>query len=94
MVGELAPNGGYVLDTLGWVYVQRGMLKEARDMGLGDYLVPLDRLDVETMIARFQALESNREAVEALLRQRTKDRRSELEEQFDSLLGAGAGGGR
>jgi hypothetical protein len=70
------------------------MLKEARDMGLGDYLVPLDRLDVETMIARSQALDSNREAIEAVLRQKTKDRRSELKEQFDSLLRAGVGGRR
>lgn len=65
-----------------------------RDMGLADYLVPLDRLDVEIVIALFKALEPNREAIEAPLRQKTKDRQCKVEEQFDALLQEGVGGRR
>jgi len=62
------------------------------DMGLSDYLLSLDRLDVESMIERFKSLEANREVLRARIQRRAREHRRALEGQFDSLLQNGIGG--
>jgi polysaccharide pyruvyl transferase WcaK-like protein len=62
------------------------------DMGLSDYLLSLDRFDVESMIERFKSLEANREILTARIQRRAREHRRALEGQFDSLLENGIGG--
>jgi polysaccharide pyruvyl transferase WcaK-like protein len=58
-----------------------------RAVGLGDYCQPIDRLDVDRLIAQFRALERNKPAVISALEPRIDEYRRRLDEQYTAIFG-------
>ena len=55
-------------------------------MGMSAYCQDIHRLNAESLVAQFQELERNTEAVKRIIRQRVEDSREALDEQYDLVL--------
>jgi polysaccharide pyruvyl transferase WcaK-like protein len=58
------------------------------ELGLAEYCREFERIDAETLIERFQALELNAGDVRRTVRDGARAARATLEEQYDLLFGA------
>jgi polysaccharide pyruvyl transferase WcaK-like protein len=61
----------------------------AIDLGLSEYLLSLDRFELESVVARFTSLEADAAAVRARVLEQVGERRKMLEQQFDALVQSG-----